>query len=112
MTKGDMSELRRLDVVMAARVEVAIIFKEMLCVEDATVYLVDNGVPRRVADRVLAEITTRRISDDVVVDHCKRDPDVARPTAPEKLAAAARQERAVALQSKPSPTATAIFARN
>ena len=40
-----MTELRRLDRVTARRVEVAIIFKAMLGVKDATVYLAGIGVP-------------------------------------------------------------------
>jgi hypothetical protein len=108
---GDMTKLRRLNGVMAGRVEVAIIFKEMLGVEDAAVYLAANGVPGRVAERVLAEITSRRISDDAVVGHCKSDSDIARPNAPGKQAAPNPQEPAVALQSKTSATSNTISAR-
>jgi hypothetical protein len=108
---GDMTELRRLNGVMAGRVEVAIIFKEMLGGEDAAAYLAANGVPGRVAERVLAEIASRRISDDAVAGHCKSDSDIARPNAPGKRAAPNRQEPAVALQSMRSATSSAISAR-
>jgi hypothetical protein len=96
-----MTELKRLDSVTAGRVEVAIIFKEMLGVEDAAVYLAGNGVPQRVAERVLADPRTRRISDDAIVGYCQRDPEITWPTAPEKRAAPTRQERAVTLLSTP-----------
>ena len=99
-----MTELRRVDRVTAGRVEVAVIFKEMLGVEDAAVYLAGNGVPQRVAERVLADIRTRRASDDAIVDNCQRDPDIATPGTPEKRATRARQERVIELQSMPSAT--------
>jgi hypothetical protein len=107
---GDMTELRRLNGLMAGRVEVAIIFKEMLGVEDAAVYLAANGVPQRVAERVLAEIASRRISDDAVVGHCKRDPNISWRNAPGERAAPPGLERAVALQSMPFATSNAMSA--
>jgi hypothetical protein len=107
-----MTELRRLNGMMAGRVEVAIIFKEMLGVEDAAAYLAANGVPGGVAERVLAEIASRRISDDAIAGHCKRDSDIARPNAPGKRAAPTHQEPAVALQSMPSATPNGVSAND
>jgi hypothetical protein len=106
-----MTELRRLDRMTAGRVEVAIIFKEMLGGDDAAVYLAGNGVPQCVTERVLAGKARRRIGDDAIVCNCQRDPDIARPTAPDKRAAKVRQKRAVALQSMPSGASSAISAR-
>jgi hypothetical protein len=106
-----MTELRRLDRVTAGRVEVAIIFKEMLGRDDAAVYLSGNGVPQCVVDRVLAGKARRRISDDAIVGSCQRDPDIALHTAPDKRAAPARRKRAVALQLMPSGASSAISTR-
>jgi hypothetical protein len=105
-----MTELRRLNGVFAGRVEVAIIFKEMLGVEDAAAYLVANGVPQHVAGRVLAEIASRRISDDTMAARCKFDPDIALPNAPGNRAAPTRQEPALALEPMPSVTSNASSA--
>ena len=103
-----MTELRRLDGVTAGRVEVAIIFMEMLGVNDAAVYLAGSGVPQSVSDRVLADTPKRRSSDDAIVSDCLRDPDFARRTVPEKRVAPARQRRAAAFQSMPFATSSAI----
>jgi hypothetical protein len=101
-----MTELRRLDRVTAGRVEVAIIFKEMLGLEDAAVYLAVNGVPPCVAERVLAATRTKRISDDAIVGCCQCDPEITSPTAPEQRAAPMRQERLVTLLSSPATSTT------
>ncbi len=106
-----MTELRRLDRITAGRVEVAIIFKEMLGTDDAAVYLAEKGVPQGVAERVLAGKAKRRIGDDAIVANCQRDPDMDRPTAPDKRASLARQKRAAALQSMPSGASSAISVR-
>ena len=62
-----MTELRRVDRLMAQRVEVAIVFRNMLGVEDAASYMADNDVPRQVAERVLATpLSTRQCVDKTV----------------------------------------------
>jgi hypothetical protein len=106
-----MTELRRLDRVTAGRVEVAIIFKEMLCAGDAAAYLAERGVPKGVAERVLADKAIRRVSDEAIAGKCQRDPDIAWPTAPDKRATSARPKRPVALQSMPSGASSAISGR-
>lgn len=54
-----MDELRRLDDLTAQKVEVAIIFKEMMGAEDAANYMAENDIPAHVVDRVLASSRTR-----------------------------------------------------
>ena len=49
-----MSESRRVDRLMAGRVDVAIVFRKMLGAEDAAAYMEANGIPRHVAERVLS----------------------------------------------------------
>lgn len=71
-----MTELRRLDRLTAGRVEVAIVFKEMLGDDDAAAYMAQNGIPQHVADRVLAGMTTTRTSDGAIVGYCQHDQDV------------------------------------
>lgn len=62
-----MTELRRVDRLMAQRVEVAIVFRNMLGVEDAAMYMTANEVPGRVAERVLASpLSTRKCVDETV----------------------------------------------
>lgn len=62
-----MTELRRVDRLMAQRVEVAIVFRNMLGVEDAATYMAGNKVPRPVAERVLATpLSTRQCVDKTV----------------------------------------------
>ena len=62
-----MTELRRVDRLMAQRVEVAIVFRNMLGVEDAASYMMANDVPRQVAERVLASpLSTRKCVDQTV----------------------------------------------
>ena len=48
-----MSPCRRKDPLIAAKVEVGRIFKDMLSVEDAAVYMASNGIPPDVSERVL-----------------------------------------------------------
>jgi hypothetical protein len=72
-----MTEVRRQDQLTARRVEVAIVFKEMLSVEDAAIYMAENGIPAHVAIRVLAGIIKTRVSDAAFEDYCKHDPEVA-----------------------------------
>jgi hypothetical protein len=48
-----MSLCRRKDPLVAAKVEVGRIFKDMLSVEDAAVYMESNSIPPEVSERVL-----------------------------------------------------------
>lgn len=48
-----MSPCRRKDPLVAAKVEVGRIFKDMLSVEDAAVYMASNSIPPEVSERVL-----------------------------------------------------------
>lgn len=88
-----MTELRRLDRLTAQRVEVAIVFKEMLGVEDAIAYMDANGIPQHIAERVLAGVTTTRTSDATIVGHCQHDPDTAKPAVAELRSAPGGKER-------------------
>ena len=57
-----MIESRRVDKLTAGRVDVAIVFREMLGADDAAAYMEANGIPAHVAERVLrgkAKIGTR-----------------------------------------------------
>jgi hypothetical protein len=76
-----MTALRRLDRLAAGRVEVAIVFKEILGTEDAAAYMAQNGIPQHVADRVLACMTTTRSSAGAIVGYCQHDPEVPTPIA-------------------------------
>lgn len=90
----DMTKLRRLNRLMAQRVEVAIVFKEMLGAADSTAYMAENGIPQHVAERVLAGMTTTRTTDGAMVGYCQHDPDTAsREVASED--ATGRRERAM-----------------
>ena len=48
-----MIQCRRKDPLIAAKVEVGRIFRDMLSVEDAAVYLASNNIPPDVSERVL-----------------------------------------------------------
>jgi len=49
-----MVESRRVDRLTAGRVDVAIVFRDMLGAEDAAAYMAANAIPRHVAERVLS----------------------------------------------------------
>jgi hypothetical protein len=55
---------RRRDRLTAQRVDVGLVFLEMLGTPDATAYLAQNEVPAEVSDRVLAEGCGRRRDGD------------------------------------------------
>jgi hypothetical protein len=92
----DMTELRRLDRLMAQRVEVAIVFREMLGAADAAEYMAANGIAQHVADRVLAGMITTRTTEGVVVGYCHHDPEATVPCDPHWTVAPEPLERAVA----------------
>jgi hypothetical protein len=60
---------RRIDHLMAQRVDVAIVFRDMLGPEDAACYMVENQVPAQVAQRVLAGMAVTRIDDGALVEY-------------------------------------------
>ena len=55
-----MDNCRRKDSLTAAKVEVGLVFNEMLSAEDAAVYLASNEIADHVAQRVLAQPHDRR----------------------------------------------------
>ena len=81
---------------MAQRVEVAIVFKEILGAEEAVLYMAKNGISQHVADLVLEGMTTMRASDGAIVGYCQHDLDLPPRTAAKSEHAPASQERAVA----------------
>lgn len=54
---------------MAQRVDVAIVFRDMLGAEDAASYMTENKVPAQVAQRVLAGMAVTRINDGALVEY-------------------------------------------
>lgn len=81
---------------MAQRVEVAIVFREMLGAADAAEYMAANGIAQHVADRVLAGMITTRTTEGVVVGYCHHDPEATVPCDPHWTVAPEPLERAVA----------------
>lgn len=57
-----MDNCRRKDSLTAAKVEVGLVFNDMLSVEDAAVYLASNDIAEHVTQRVLAHPGDRRAS--------------------------------------------------
>lgn len=51
--------------------EVAIVFIQMLGIEEAILYMAENGIPQHVADRILARGATIRTSDGVIAWNCQ-----------------------------------------
>lgn len=84
---------------MAQRVEVAIVFKEMLGAADAAAYMAENGIPHHVAERVLAGMTATRTTDGAMVEYCQHDPEITVSAGTPSGATPERQERAEAPRS-------------
>lgn len=66
--------MRRTDHLMAQRVDVAIVFRDMLGPEDAAAYMARNGIPDSVARRVLAGMAVTRINDGPMVEYLPTGP--------------------------------------
>lgn len=66
--------MRRTDHLMAQRVDVAIVFRDMLGPEDAAAYMAQNGIPDSVAQRVLAGMAVTRINDGPMVEYLPTAP--------------------------------------
>jgi hypothetical protein len=70
----DMTKMRRTDHLMAQKVDVAIVFRDMLGPVDATHYMAKNGMPAHVIERVLAGMAVTRIDGGVVVEYLTAQP--------------------------------------
>lgn len=70
-----MAQLKRVNWLTAGKVEVAIVFMQMLGIEEAMLYMETHGIPQHVADRVLRSATTIRISDGMIAWNCQDRPE-------------------------------------
>ena len=73
--------MRRTDNLMAQRIDVAIVFRDMLGAEEATNYMIENHVPRHVIERVLAGLAVTRIGGTDMVEYAASDSVVLTPPA-------------------------------
>lgn len=64
-----MTKMRRIDHLMAQRVDVAIVFRDMLGGEDASRYLLEHAVPQHIIDRVLMGLAVTRIDGGEMVEY-------------------------------------------
>ena len=65
---------RRIDHLMAQRVDVAIVFRDMLGAAEAERYLTENAVPRHIIERVLAGLAVARVDGGTLVHYRDMDP--------------------------------------
>jgi hypothetical protein len=68
-----MTTARRIDHLMAQRVEVAIVFRDMLGAAEAASYLTENAVPRHIIDRVISGLAVSRIDGGAMVEYLSMD---------------------------------------
>lgn len=64
-----MKPLRRTDHLMAQRVDVAIVFRDMLGLEDAAAYMARYDMPAHVVQRVLSGLAVTRIDGGEMVEY-------------------------------------------
>jgi DNA-binding LacI/PurR family transcriptional regulator len=64
-----MTKMRRSDHLMAQRVDVAIVFRDMLGADDATRYLREHAIPQHIVDRVLTGLAVMRIDGGEMVEY-------------------------------------------
>jgi len=69
-----MSMARRIDHLMAQRVDVAIVFRDMLGGAEAERYLTENAVPGHIIERVLAGLAVVRVDGGTLVQYLDMDP--------------------------------------
>lgn len=64
-----MTPLRRTDHLMAQRVDVAIVFRDMLGLEDAAAYMARYDMPAHVVQRVLNGLAVTRLDGGELVEY-------------------------------------------
>ena len=69
-----MKPLRRTDHLMAQRVDVAIVFRDMLGLEDAAAYMARYDFPEHVVQRVLSGLAVTRIDGGELVEYAPSMP--------------------------------------